>query len=1001
MRLAEVLQLSGRQRGELATLVAGPGIGDGGAARERAVDQDGDVPAGVRLAVLGPLAVWRDMAPVALGPARQRAVLGLLAVHEGSGLSRAAIVDALWGEEPPPTAREMVQGYISRLRRLLWPGNGTREGAPPRRGAALSWDGAWYRLAAGAVDSDLVEFGQLSDRARQSAAAGDAGQACRLYGQALRLWRGQALADLDLLRSYPAVARLDRRRADVVIEYADAAETAGLPEDAIRQLWVLAGREPLDERAHARLMTALVATGQRAAALRVYEGLRHRLDEDLGLLPGPELAEAHLRVLRHEASATVPGHSERRTGAGQRGRDAPGPVLPRQLPPHGGHFTGRGAELAELTGLLDEVGERAPGTVVIWAIGGTAGVGKTALALHWAHQVAERFPDGQLYVNLRGYGPDQPVPAADALAGFLRALGVPGQNIPAEADERAGRYRSLLAGRRMLVMADNAGSAEQVRPLLPGTRSCVVVVTSRDSLAGLVARDGARRLDLDLLPLADAVGLLRALIGGRVDADPGAAAALAAQCSRLPLALRVAAELAVARPGASLADLAGELADQRRRLDLLDAGRDSRTAVRAVFSWSYRRLDAAAARAFRLAGLHPGTELDAYSAAALTESTVERAGQMLDLLARGHLIQPAGPGRYGLHDLLRAYARELAAGQDGEDERRAALTRLFDYYLHTAAATMDTLFPAEHYRRPRVRLPATPAPPATGPVAARAWLDAERSSLVAVAAHTAAHGWPGHTTRLAATLFRYLESGGYPEAVTIHSHARSAARGIGDRPAEATALTNLGCTDFWRGRYHQAAHHLQQALALCHDTGDRAGQARAVANLGLVNVRQGRYQQATDNFLQALALARGTGDRIGQAHALASLGDIDCRQCRYQRATEHHRQALALFHEIGNRSGGAEALNGLGEVFLATGRAGHARTQHATALSLASEIGDKYEQARAHDGLARTHRATGDAAQGRRHWQEALALYTDLGVPEADQVRAQLATKGNHGHREP
>jgi transcriptional regulator with XRE-family HTH domain len=373
------------------------------------------------------------------------------------------------------------------------------------------------------------------------------------------------------------------------------------------------------------------------------------------------------------------------------GPDPSGPESgsrPRQLPPTVAGFTGRAAELAALTKILD--GASAPETVVISAIGGTAGVGKTALAVQWAHQVAGRFPDGQLYVNLHGYDPDRPMPAADALAGFLRGLGVPGQDIPPGEDERAARYRSLLAGRKLLVVLDNAGSVEQVRPLLPGSPSCAVLVTSRDSLAGLVARHGATRLEVDLLPPADAASLLRALIGQRAKDDPGAAGTLAAQCCRLPLALRVAAELAIARPGVPLADLAAELADQQRRLDLLDAGGDSRTAVRAVFSWSYRHLEDDSARAFRLAGLHPGPDFDPYAVAALTGTKLEQARTALDALARAHLIHPAGRGRHGMHDLLRAYARELADATDGEEEQNAALTRLFDYYLHTADTTVPS-----------------------------------------------------------------------------------------------------------------------------------------------------------------------------------------------------------------------------------------------------------------------------------------------------------------------
>ncbi len=819
------------------------------------------------------------------------------------------------------------------------------------------------------------------------------------------------------------------------------------------------------------------SVGKLAAALELSQFALAELATAAGLAP-PALAPPADRVgypAGHGPAdpAGAPGTAGPPGTAGVSSASRPLSGVPRQLPAAVGHFVGREAELKALNGLLDQACHG--GAVVISAIEGTAGVGKTALAVHWAHQVAERFPDGQLYVNLRGYDPDQPMPAAEALAGFLRALGVARPDIPVEVAERAAWYRSLLAGRRMLVVADNAGSVEQVRSLLPGTPGCVAVVTSRDSLAGLVARDGAQRLDLDLLPSGEAVGLLRALIGGRVDADLGAAAALAGQCSRLPLALRVAAELAVARPSALLADLVGYLADQQQRLDLLDAGGDPRTAVRAVFSWSYRSLDARAARAFRLLGLHPGPDLDRYAAAALTGSTLEQAGHVLDELARAHLIQAARGGRYAMHDLLRAYAPELAADQ----ERRAALTRLFDHYLHTAAAAMDTLFPAERHRRPRVPRSATPAPPVGDPAAARAWLDAERAILVASAAYAAAHGWSAHATHLAATLFRYLEGGHDLDAVTIHSHARYAAAQAGDRIAEATALNDLGLADFRQGRCEQAASLLQQAVALSreagdqtgearalgnlslvdfqrgrsqeatgclrqalaifHETGDRTSEARALGSLGLADLRQGRCQQATSHFHQALALFRGVGDRTGEAHALSglglvssqqsrfreaskrlqqaltlfretgdrsgeayalsNLGDVHRRQGRSQPATRHHEQALTLFREIRNQAGEAKALNGLGEVLLGTGHPEQARTQHTSALALARRIADQHQQARAHHGLAHVYQATGDPGPARQHWHEALTRYSDLGVPEADQVRAQLAATDNHDHR--
>jgi tetratricopeptide (TPR) repeat protein/DNA-binding XRE family transcriptional regulator len=670
---------------------------------------------------------------------------------------------------------------------------------------------------------------------------------------------------------------------------------------------------------------------------------------------------------------------------------AAAPGVPRQLPAAVADFTGRAAELAALSRILDDTDAGVAGTVVITAIGGTAGVGKTALAVQWAYTAADRFPDGQLYVNLRGYDPDRPMPAADALAGFLRALGVPGQDIPPEEDERAARYRSLLASRRMLIVLDNAGSVEQVRTLLPGSPSCAVVVTSRDSLAGLVARHGATRLELDLLPPAEAADLLRGLIGRRVEDDPGAARTLAGQCCRLPLALRVAAELAAARPDVPLASLVAELADQRTRLDLLDAGGDPRTAVRAVFSWSYRHLDHDTARAFRLAALHPGADFDSYAVAALTGTGLGEGRTVLDALTRAHLIQPAGPGRYLMHDLLRTYARELAAARDGQEEQNAALTRLFDHYLHTAAMAMDTLYPAEQYRRPRISPPDTPAPPVTELAAARAWLDTERATLVAVTMHTAGHGWPGHATRLSETLWRHLDTGGhYPEALTIHTHARATAERASDRGAEAIALNRLGVVHWRQNRYREADDHLRRALALFRQVGDLAAQGHALHNLGIIYHYQGRYREAVSIHRQALAIYRETGDPVFEASTLCNLGVSEERQGRYDLAAHHHRLALAIAAETGARDLECSALVGLGIVGSRQGRYRQAADDLHRALAMCREIG--YRNAEA-DVLVRT----GDVClrQGRpeeaaRHLQDGLALYRKIGnrSGEADALNS-------------
>jgi tetratricopeptide (TPR) repeat protein len=734
-------------------------------------------------------------------------------------------------------------------------------------------------------------------------------------------------------------------------------------------------------------------------------------------------------------------------------------VVPAQLPADIEVFTGRSEELAHLDRLLARTADTTDATgvmgadstaVVIAAVSGTAGVGKTALALRWAHQVRHTFPDGQLYVNLHGFDSEQPLSTADALAGFLRALGLPGQNIPVEVEERAAAYRSLLDGRRMLVLLDNASSVEQVRPLLPGAPSCVVLVTSRDSLAGLVARHSARRLDLDLFPLEDAVALLAALIGRRIRAEPEAAATLARLCARLPLALRVAAELAATRPSISLAQLVGELANEQRRLELLDAGGDARTAVRGVFFWSYQHLPAIARRAFRLIGLHPGPDFDPYAVAALADTSHDQAERIVDLLARAHLIQSPRPGRYGMHDLLRAYATYLACLEDSEPEQRAGLTRLFDHYLATAAAAMDTLVPAEQHRRPRIRPPATPTPPMPDRAAARAWLDTERVTLIAVSAYTAARGWPGYTTQLSTTLYRYLDAGGhFPDGLTIHTHALHAARHTDEPAAEADALLSLGHIYWQQGHYGQAAHHLQQALTLARQIGDRVGETNALLNLGIVDQRQSHYGQAADHLQQALTLARQIGDRVGETNALDNLGTIYQRQGHYQQATDHHEQALTLFRGIGDRHGEANtlldlgtvyrrqghyqqavahhqealdlfremgdqhgeacALNRVGETSVALRQPDRALAEHTSALTVASQIGDRYEQVRAHNGLAHTHQVADDLDQAIAHHTAALTMAAQIGeryeharahngLAQIHQVAGDLDQARNHWH---
>jgi DNA-binding SARP family transcriptional activator/Tfp pilus assembly protein PilF len=986
---------------------------------------------------------------VQISQGKLRALLAALLLNPNRAVSVDELLEALWGVDPPPSARVGVQNYVMQLRRTL--------GAA---GTRITTQPPGYLIKVEPGELDVVQFEMLVRDARAAARGGDWAKAAAKAAAALSLWRGEPLADIDsdLLtsRDRPRLAELHAAALQTRI---DADLRAGLHREVISELKQLIAADPLRERWHGLLMLALYRDGRQGEALETYLHARRVLVEELGTEPGVELQELHQQVLAADPALAAPPD----TGARAE-------VVPRELPAPVGHFTGRAAELAALTQMIEQPGGRSS-TLVISAIGGTAGVGKTALAVHWAHQVVDRFPDGQLYVNLRGYDPDRPMPAADALGGFLTSLGGLGKNLPAGIEERASRYRSLLAGKRVLVVLDNAGSVEQVRPLLPGSAGCAVLVTSRDALAGLVARDGAVRVDLDLLPADDAIRLLSTLIGERVDADPVAAEILADRCARLPLALRVAAELAVARPTIPLADLVADLTENRTLLDELDAGGDPRTAVREVFSWSYRSLDPESARAFRLAGLHPGADFEAYAVSALTGTSLDRARHHIDVLVRAHLIQPASHGRYGMHDLLRDYARDRAAAHDGEAGTHAAITRLFDHYLHTADTAIDTLYPARRELRPHIPAPASPRPTLADAVAALCWLEIEEDNLIAVATAGADNGWPSHAIGMTRTLFQYLQDANSPHEIAFFAAGVRAANQLGDSADEAQALNGLAGANWRLGRYAEAEGLVTQALALYREIGHKVGQAHALQNLGTLKYQQGsfeesaeyhrkavdlqrqvgdvgaeagalnciaialhrlgRYSEADGHYRQALVLAREIGDRRNEAFVLTNIGELARQQGYHQQAIDYHHQSLAIFRELGNRSGEgnvlshlgvvalmdgrfdqavgyhlqaleiarqtgaiaseAHVLNALGEALLAAGRVDDALTHLAMALAIASEISEKYHQARALEILGSLHRAAGRQDEARAHWLQALDLYSAAGVPEADKVRAQLA----------
>jgi transcriptional regulator with XRE-family HTH domain/Tfp pilus assembly protein PilF len=695
---------------------------------------------------------------------------------------------------------------------------------------------------------------------------------------------------------------------------------------------------------------------------------------------------------RRLALGTADAHDSEAPASGSASHAARGHalVVPRQLPGAVRDFVGRAGEMTVLSGLLKHAAEAGPGTVLISAIGGTPGVGKTAIAVHWAHRVASQFPDGQLFVNLRGYDQGQQMSAGDALAAFLRALGMAAEDIPDGTDERAAAYRSLLAGRRVLVVLDNAHDVAQVRPLLPGSHGCLTVVTSRDALGGLVAGDGAVRLEVDPLPLPDAVGLLSSLIGSRVEDEHEAAVRLAGQCGRLPLALRVAAELIAARGSAPLADLTAELDDLQFRLDMLEAGRDERTTLRTVFTWSYQDLDPEAARMFRLLGVHPGPDITAPAAASLAGLPIAQARRALRELTRAHLQAEDPPGRFSCHDLLRAYAAEQAR-QGSEAERHAALQRMLDYYLHTSHAAAMLLEPS--------REPVTLAPPWPGVTPERlatgqqalAWFDAEHRVLISAVTVAAQAGFDACAWQLGWTLENYLDwQGHWQEWAAIQRIALAAATSLADTAGQATARRLLGHTMARLGDYDQARVHLTQCLELYQQIGDPIGEGRVHQTLGWVAERQDRYTDALGHARQALAIYQATSDQARQAAALNNVGWCHALLGRYQQAREFARQALAMFRELGNLRGEAAAWDSLGYAEYKLGDILQAADCYGRALDIARELGIRYYEAEILTYLGEVHHAAGDLPAARDTWQQALDILADLHHPDAAQVRAKL-----------
>lgn len=924
-------------------------------------------------------------------------MLATLLIEPGIAVSLDQLVDRVWGATPPRSARQTLHSYVSRLRSVL-----RDEGGPN-----LEHRSGSYVLEADHSAVDLHRFRALVARAGRA----DDADAAELWQEAMALWQGRPFTglDSDWLRS--VADRLEAERWAATLDHNDLLLRCGDHARILPSLADATRNHPLDERLAGQLILALYRCDRQADALARYRQVQENLADELGSDPGPALRELYQRILRQDrelvAPAAVAGPDARDPGrshpdveagdddvadagavqddaADGAADDSPAAAerahRPAQLPLDAAGFMGRTQELRRLDELLPGIeDDQAAPTVTIAAISGTAGVGKTALAVRWAHQVADRFPDGQLYVNLRGYDPDQPMRPADVLARFLAALGVAEPDIPVDGDERAARYRSELAGRRILIVLDNAGSVAQVRPLLPGSGTSVVVVTSRDSLAGLVAVHGAHQVDLDLLPAADAVGLLCQLIGPRVEAEPTAAATLADQCARLPLALRVAAVLATSRPDRTLAEVVAELTDRQERLELLDPGGDPYAAVHTVFSWSIQKLPEPVARTFRRLGLHPGPDLDPYVAAALTGMEPRQANRILEALVNAHLLHRTGPDRYAMHDLLRAYATHLSAGEDTAEDREAAQRQLFDYYQTAALAAVDLLYPNEVVDRRESRGADIRIPDLVGADVAREWLETEWLSIVAIVGHGAHAGVSDDVQWIVRTVSVYAGEAHFTDLLTINAAALRAARRTGDPAGQAHALRRLGVGYTRLGEYEVSTEHASQALTLFRQVGNLIGVALTLSNLGGAENLRGRYKNALDYHRESVAVYRQTTDRHGEAVALNNLGLSEARLGNLAVSVEVQYQALAIFRDLGSRFSEAVTLSNIAAAETRLERYLVAADLLHQSIAISQEMGSYRNRANALDTLGSLHLRLHEPEEARKCFQEALACFREIG----------------------
>ncbi|MEV0036438.1 BTAD domain-containing putative transcriptional regulator [Streptomyces sp. NPDC050804] len=942
--------------------------------------------------VLGPVRAWRGLTEIPLGSPQQRVVMAALLLRQGAPVSAEDLVDAVWGDGPPASATNALRIYVHRLRRCLEP-------ADKRSEPVIESVGSGYRVCLASDALDLAVFQGRVAEAQTLRREGDDTGARALLRSALALSRGSALADVP-------GAWAQSQRALLVHQWLDALEATfrvelrmGAHHELTTELAGTVDEHPFDERFREMLMVALYRSGRQAAALEVYQSTRALLAKELAISPGPALRHLHQRILRADPELLSP---DGRTGGPHVSPPLPGiaPVpapltaVPAQLPYDLPVFAGRLTQLADVEDLAATASRRPHPGAALCVVTGSAGIGKTTFAVHAAHRLAPRYPDGQIYLNLHGYDAQEaPVSARRALRTVLEAFGVAADRLPPDVDAQAALYRSLLADRRVLLLLDNARDARQIRPLLPGASRGLVIVTSRDQMSALVVKDGAHHLRLDALSVAEARDLLVHRLGAdRVDADVRATRRIIERSARLPLALALIAARAATRRGIPLTTVAGELSKTSTMLDVL-SDPDSSVDVRSVFSWSYEGLSPETARLFRLLALAPTPDCSLAAVSALAALPASRVLGPLTELTASHLLDEPAPGRFVLHDLLREYARERLYAQDGEGEASAAFERLLAHHVRTAYSAARAL---------AVNLPPLdlgPVPAGVSPEyidepeQAMAWFGRECETLGHLTERAGlVPGCETQAWQLGWSVMEYFQRAGrWDDQIALQYIALEAAGRGGDRLGQAHAHRNLARACTQTGRFTDALRHLGRALTAFEELGDLAGQARCHGNLALILVRQGSHAEALPHVRTAVEQFERAGDRLGQANALNNLGWTSAQTGDLDAALGHCRQALDLLQDMGDRVAEAATWDSLGYIHHHLGDYRQALLCYRRALDLDRMVGDAFNGAETMTHLGDTRLAMGDRPGAREAWTAALGVFEELDPEAAERLRTRLS----------